>query len=153
MIVVENCDEKIYNIVVDASCFFATQLLPIKSLNRSQIKIVFEDGFINEDGFVGQCLKKNRFDYEITIEPTMNLQSILLTIAHEIVHVNQYMRGFLRETYETYSIWRGQKYSSNQYYMFPWEIEANGVSIALYEHFVDTFNYRNEDWYFDSSFI
>lgn len=153
MIEIENCNSDYYQIVLDATCFFSTQLLPEKSLNRSTIKVLFEDELMKREGYLGQCLKNGRYDYDISIEPTMNLQSIIMTIAHEMVHVNQYVRGYLKETFEEYSIWKGKKYFNNQYYMLPWEIEANGISIALYEHFVDTFSHRDKDWYFDSSFI
>ena len=153
MIFIENCKESHLDVVTEASCFYATELCPKKSLERSTINIIFEDKLVDKEGYVGTCMKNGQYHYDIMIDPTMNLQSILQTIAHEFVHVNQYMRRHLQNTYESYSIWKGKKYSSNEYYFLPWEVEANGISVGLYEKFVDNFKYRDKDWYFDPLFI
>lgn len=58
-------------------------------------------------------------------------------LAHEMVHVWQYVRGDLVDG-NGHSIWKGEAYpdakvGSEEYYFSPWELEAYGYSVGLIE--------------------
>ena len=75
------------------------------------------------------------FFKQIEINSKLSGVNILQTLAHEIVHVKQYIRG---ETDECLSHWKGIKVDTDriEYFSYPWEIEANGVETGLFTNFV-----------------
>jgi len=64
----------------------------------------------------------------------------LVVLAHEMVHVKQYVKGEL-EDFHGYSMWKGQRFEdfalgSEDYYFAPWEVEAYGYQVGLYETYL-----------------
>ena len=60
----------------------------------------------------------------------------LMVLAHEMVHVKQYVSGALVE-HGKYASWHGKKYdefepNSEEYFFSPWEVEAYGMQVGLY---------------------
>lgn len=60
----------------------------------------------------------------------------LSILAHEMVHVRQYITGDLVDQ-GSYCKWKGTKYESaavdtEEYYFSPWEVEAYGLQVGLY---------------------
>jgi hypothetical protein len=61
--------------------------------------------------------------YVIVIKPA-SIRSMGLTLAHEMIHVQQMARGILK-TVKGINYWRGRKYSKKTKYLdMPWEIGA-----------------------------
>ena len=57
-------------------------------------------------------------------------------LAHEMVHVKQYVTGALVD-HGKYCSWNGKKYeeyeaNSEEYFFSPWEVEAYGMQVGLY---------------------
>ena len=57
-------------------------------------------------------------------------------LAHEMVHVKQYVSGALVD-HGKYCSWHGKKYEefeadSEDYFFSPWEVEAYGMQVGLY---------------------
>jgi hypothetical protein len=85
----------------------------------------------------------------------MNTQAVLQYLAHECVHVEQYVTGTMRDTSNGEVVrWRGKKFDFRKvdYYDLPWEIDAYGREKGLYEHFVKKFKYRGKRWYKDNDY-
>mgnify|MGYP001210788531 FL=1 len=81
----------------------------------------------------------------------MKLRKLLLTIAHEMVHVKQYARG---ELYQGTRIakhrWQGKWISNNlDYWDQPWEIEAAGREIGLFVQWAEKNKLGNQKWTHD----
>lgn len=62
----------------------------------------------------------------------------LSTLAHEMVHVRQYVTGDLVDGYSAQCRWKGKEYEmpdifSDDYYFTPWEVEAFGLQVGLYQ--------------------
>ena len=60
----------------------------------------------------------------------------LTVLAHEMVHVKQYVTGDLVD-HGTHCSWKGKNYKeyqadSDEYYFSPWEVEAFGMQVGLY---------------------
>lgn len=60
----------------------------------------------------------------------------LSVLAHEMVHVKQYVKGELVD-HGKYCSWHGKKFEeaeagSEEYYFSPWEVEAFGMQVGLY---------------------
>lgn len=77
--------------------------------------------------------------FVITINANMRGRSALLCMAHELVHVKQYMKREMFD-YANGDVWfKGKRHSDWQedvdYYFTGWEIEAYGLEQGLYELF------------------
>ena len=63
----------------------------------------------------------------MTLDSRLDIEQLMITLAHEMVHVKQYAKGQLKVKYnrkcEPRFIWMGRKYNKD-YYDMPWEIEA-----------------------------
>lgn len=116
--------------------YYAQQLMAPKALEGLRLKIQF-DSQLDEYGYasVKGCTspKKDR-QYLIEINPHIGARDILDTLAHEMVHIKQYVYG---ETNESLTRWKGQMISADiDYFNHPWEIEAYGMSRGLFTKFV-----------------
>lgn len=87
-----------------------------------------------KDGNNGVCAKTGDREITIAIDSTLELAQMLCTLAHEMVHVKQYVRGQYRATPsrngKLKKLWLGKSYSV-QYHKRPWEIEAFGRECEL----------------------
>jgi hypothetical protein len=71
--------------------------------------------------------------FSIELNPDIGAADILKTLAHEMVHIKQFVYG---DTNESLSKWKGIKIQdSMEYYSLPWEIEAHGREIGLFTNF------------------
>ena len=79
------------------------------------------------DGNNGICSKTDDKEISIAVDSTLELPQILLTLAHEMVHAKQYIRGQYRgelsRNGKMKRIWLGKQYSV-EYLKRPWEREA-----------------------------
>lgn len=73
-------------------------------------------------------------DFLIEIHPWLGAAELLKTLAHEMVHIKQYVMG---ETNETLSKWKGMSIDSDaiDYYEHPWEMEAYSLETGLWTKF------------------
>jgi hypothetical protein len=99
------------------------------------LKIKF-DQHLEEFGYasVKECNLSNKpREFLIEINSLIGARDILDTLAHEMVHIKQYVYG---ETNEHLTRWKGQVISDVDYFDHPWEIEAFGMSRGLFTRFV-----------------
>ena len=62
--------------------------------------------------------------YVVVIKPTMSIKSIGVTLAHEMVHVRQFAKGFLKIK-NGVNYWCGKRYTKRTKYLDqPWEQDA-----------------------------
>lgn len=116
--------------------FFALNLMSRKMVDNLYIQLRFNDklgvcGFaeIKEYNLAG----KPR-GFEIEINPTIGAVEIFKTIAHEMVHIKQYVYC---ETNDTLTKWKDKRVDSDvvDYWIQPWEIEAHGYELGLFQMF------------------
>lgn len=83
--------------------------------------------------------------YFIGIKPRKNFTSnseMLIAIAHEFIHIEQYEHGLL-EYSGSDTIWRGElwplrQYIEEEYRAFPWEIEAYDRQFELFMEYLNS---------------
>tara|TARA_B100000073_G_scaffold327316_1_gene312896 strand:+ start:2086 stop:2544 length:459 start_codon:yes stop_codon:yes gene_type:complete len=73
-------------------------------------------------------------EFNIEIDSKQKLRDLLVTLAHEMVHVKQFSKG---ELYESTKVskhrWQGKWLKKDlEYWDRPWEIEAHGREIGLF---------------------
>lgn len=94
-------------------------------------------------------------EFHIRLDSAMHNQALLRALAHEMVHVKQYVYGELRDVANKMVVWKGKKHICDGYTYWdqPWEIEAYGRETGLVEHFVRYRRYQNKRWYRDLDFV
>ena len=133
-----NCPDKDFKpYVYRAASFFAEELIKNTRIrNNCHTLIVFNDK-ITEYGYAeikGYNTAKQARDFLIEIHPGIGVRNIFETLAHEMVHVKQYVNGELNDTMNT---WRGKEINSDdmEYWEHPWEIDALGRECGLLTKF------------------
>lgn len=73
-------------------------------------------------------------EFDIEVNRSLRLKTLLSTVAHEMVHVKQFARGELYQSSLTAKHrWQGKWINKNpNYWDLPWEIEANGREDGLF---------------------
>jgi hypothetical protein len=74
-------------------------------------------------------------DYEIDIKRSLRMREMLTTLAHEMVHVKQYVKGEMPEIL-----------SDGDYWDRPHEIEAHGRETGLFIRWVEQNNLIDKKW-------
>lgn len=130
-------DKKLFRPYVKrAAIFYAEQLISPKMMENIFIRIKF-DKKLEEYGYASveeyNTSGKPR-EFCIELNPNIGAHDILETLAHEMVHVKQYVYS---ETNEALTRWKGTKIQDDlDYFSHPWEIEAYGMSVGLFRQFV-----------------
>lgn len=124
-----NCPDKDFKPYVErAAQFFAKELIPNTRIrNNCYTEIRFDDK-MKEYGFASveeYNTRKQPREFLIEIHSGLGARMIFETLAHEMVHIKQYIMG---ETNDELSVWRGKKIDSDNmdYWNHPWEIDAHG---------------------------
>ncbi len=93
------------------------------------------------DGNNGVCAKTGEKEISIAVDSQLDFPQMLITLAHEMVHAKQYVRGQYRSVLSRNGrmkkIWLGKQYSV-AYMKRPWEIEAFSRESELAVALVDT---------------
>ena len=129
-------DERFNEYVQRASQFYAEQLFPKQLLRHIVVSIKFNKHL---DAFGYASIEKRNSkgaarEFLIELHPYISGKEILKALAHEFVHVKQYV---YEELNEQQTEWQGEPFDSDavDYYELPWEIEAHGKEIGLFTNF------------------
>lgn len=131
------------------SALFYADILMHKNLSRN-IDLVIN--VKKTAKYLGDCATdehgRNPRSFIITLDLDGELDPILQTLAHEMVHLKQYAKNEITNDYiatkgggpEDY-LWKGKvvnfsKYE-DKYFDSPWEIEAYGREISLYRRWIN----------------
>lgn len=115
-----------------AARFYLNKLISPKKLNSLSICIILQP-FKNKNtiGFV-ERIGKDLYNVEINNRYGKEYQ--LKSLAHELVHVKQYVYKELGDVSLSQFKWKGKTidYNSLSYFEYPHEIEAFGLEHSLY---------------------
>lgn len=118
--------------------FFAEKLMHPRTLSVLELCFVRTD--MEECGMCEyECTNINPRSFIIEIGKKVKGDEFIKTIAHELVHVKQYVRGELKERYEPHShlLWLNNvvEITEEGYYNSPWEVEARELEQKLFDLF------------------
>jgi len=87
--------------------------------------VVFtERGMSAKEGMRGSVFKLGPKIIGMVIDTGLDLERLIIALAHEMVHVKQYARGQITHGKNLNSrFWMGKKFRGH-YYDLPWEVEA-----------------------------
>ena len=163
-IIVTGGSEKQRTLVLECARYSLHRLLGLqtsKTKNRNlrlwadvvvEIKLI-KDLFRKEE-CKGDCTwtddRENPLEFEMRLDSSMNVPSLLMGVTHEMVHVKQYLTGEMVDT-ERWDIclWQGTRINCEkiEYFEQPWEIEAYGREAGLLDKFCHDFDYTRTKWY------
>lgn len=120
--------------------YFAKELMPNKHVGVCVSVEVTHTLRKNEgiDGGLSWQGKSGRRprDFVLEIDARQGKRTALRILAHEMVHVKQYVLGELRDgESKKHVTWRGKRHPAHEddrYWSLPWEIEAYGREPGLY---------------------
>ena len=129
-------DERFNEYVQRASQFYAEQLFTKQLLRHIVVTIKFNKHL---DAFGYSSIEKRNTkgaarEFLVELHPYISGVEILKTLAHEFVHIKQYVEGNLNESQTE---WQGEAIDSDSmdYYSLPWEVEAFGLEVGLFTNF------------------
>jgi hypothetical protein len=131
-------------VIKDAALFFASKLIPARLFPLLEIDINVTKS--SADGFC-EYTDSNINPRSFTIELNKKLKGdeLVKTIAHEMVHVKQYVKGELKERYKPHHhhLWHKELIIINDknWYDVPWEVEARDLEEKLFNEY----RYMNDD--------
>lgn len=136
-----------------AASFYLRHLLTVQLTSNLLVEIELVRNLFANKGYkadVGFIDDDCEFEFEMRIDSSMNTAGMLLALAHECVHIKQYITRELRET----NVWNihffhGKMYDLKKikYFDTPWEIEAYGREDGLFHRFASAKKLTRARWY------
>ena len=131
-------------LVKTAAWWYAEKLMGKRLIAGLEIDINLSKTLLNKDGNEGTAIWEDDSvrpkEFTITLDSGCAIRNILITLAHEMVHVKQWARGEMYEYVERDMI-RFNKTKFNManinYWDYPWEIEAFGRQLGLFVRFCE----------------
>ena len=117
-------------------------------LKTIKITINLKRGMLKKDDVEGTCiwddwedLRKTPRDFTIELDSGVTIRNILVNLAHEMVHMKQWVKGDMYEYSNPHMVrFMKKKYdmSDISYWDYPWEIEAFGRQLGLFIRWCET---------------
>lgn len=128
--------------VFNASVFYAEKLMSKRLLAGIEVRVVFVPGLEKKYNLVGDCGWQDDNirprEFMIRLDADMGRRKMLISLAHELVHVKQYAKSEMRDLLRCgHTRWHRESIDTDDvnYWDLPWEIEAHGREVGLYERF------------------
>ena len=139
-------------LVESATWWYAEKLMGKRLMSGLEINIKLRKNLISKEGCEGTAVFEdiNRVrpkEYTIELDVKYSIRDILITLAHEMVHVKQWAKGEMYE-YQKPELVRFHKTKFNMdevdYWDLPWEIEAFGKQLGLFVRFCEAFGIADQ---------
>jgi hypothetical protein len=132
-------------LAVEALGFFTESLMSKRLCANLKIRLFFKDDLLKKHRLEAQCAWEDDNlrprEFAVTVDSGLTRHRMLLSLAHEAVHIKQYATGELRYFIRGCACrWRGKPINEDRipYTELPWEIEAWGRERELLESFLET---------------
>jgi len=126
-------NKKLSNTIKKATSFYLSRL------NQDTANVTIHIVQMPKLGADGTCEKISKKKFVIELNDDLGVELRLITLAHEIVHIKQYLTKQLRTWHlktGTIDVWEGKRFRNVNYFQQPWEAEALLLEEQLYIDFV-----------------
>ena len=146
---------KVKREMVEDIANFSLNLLAPRLVNKVEIDITLMRNLIGKEEVAGDCVWEDSSyrprEFTIRVDSSQPIQTMLETVAHEMVHVKQFARGELKDLSRSevnLCKWHGSIIKCNivNYYDLPWEIEANGRERGIFIRWFEQSRWKNCKW-------
>ena len=141
---VKGSNKAVRKLVEIAAWYYAEKLMGKRTIANLEININLKKDLMSKDNNEGTATweDENIFPKEFLIELDVGvkIRNLLITLAHEMVHVKQWAKNEMYE-YSKLDEVRFNKTKFNMaeidYWDYPWEIEAFGRQLGLFVRFCE----------------
>jgi hypothetical protein len=110
------------------------------------------------NGNLGTCMWEDTNDrprmFVIEASSSVNMRTLLITVAHEMVHVKQFARNEQKHMLMANKVkWMGKTVDIDRvdYWELPWEIEAHGRETGLFINWCIANKVEHRQWTLDKN--
>lgn len=157
----ENLPQRKELMISDAIGMFADMLIHPRTIPKLRVDVNIIKTLLDQGECVVEDTGKSPRWFTINVRGKRGDDDIIKTIAHEMVHVKQYATNELGHSKTSVSRgssgrlrtlqWLGKPYKPNKrndsYFSSPWEIEAYGREVGLYNAWVLHYNANTEKYW------
>ena len=130
-------------LVTTAAWWYAEKLMGKRLMANLEINITMDNNLYKRTELEGSAIWEDEGqrpkEFTIELDSSSQIRNILITLAHEMVHVKQWAKDEMYEYYNTPGMVRymGEKMFMKDidYWDYPWEIEAYGRQLGLFVRF------------------
>jgi hypothetical protein len=150
---VKGSNKAIRKLVESATRFYAEKLMGKRLTENLKITVNLKRNLLSKEGLEGSAVWEDDSyrprEFIVEIDSTVKVRNLLLTLAHEMVHVKQWAKDEMYEYLNTIGMvrFKGEKVhlDSLEYWDQPWEIEAYGKQLGLFIRYCEYMNFERED--------
>lgn len=131
------------------------KFVPARTLEDVEIVIHFDSMLLKSVKSHGESIWEGEDhvrprSFSIYIDTSNKFQDIMHTVAHELVHVKQWVLGefYQRIRRDGVHVYMGEEWNEadHDYWDLPWEIEAHGRALGLVRQFIAVTGRKKEKW-------
>ena len=122
-----------------ATKYFARQLMSEKLCKNLTIELECDKNHYCHGSSVWIDSNHRPREFQIVLNSSLGKRTQLITLAHEMVHVKQHAKGELKSMLrEREDRWHGRYIKEDEmpYFEKPWEIEAYGRELGMYQTYM-----------------
>ena len=150
---VKGSNKAVRKLVEHATWHYAEKLMGLRLMDGLEITINLNKNLLVKEGNEGSAIwEDNGYrsrEFTIELDTTVKIRNLLITLAHEMVHVKQWAKNEMYEYMNTMGLvrFKGEKIhlELTDYWDYPWEIEAYGKQLGLFVRFCEHMGFANDD--------
>ena len=152
LVKITGSNKAVRELITAATWFYAEKLMGKRLINNLELNIKLKRNMFKDENTEGTVIWEDEpyrpKEFTIEIDCGSKIRNMLITLAHEMVHINQWAKNEMYE-YATPGKVRFMKtkYDMNDlnYWDFPWEIEAFGKQLGLFVRFCEKADIADND--------
>ena len=149
---IEGSNKAVRKLVEHATWYYAEKLMGLRLMDGLEITINLKKNLLVKEGNEGSAIwEDNGYrsrEFTIELDTTVKIRNLLITLAHEMVHVKQWAKGEMYE-YVKPGLVRFHKTKFDidniDYWDYPWEVEAFGKQLGLFIRFCEDAGIADRD--------
>ena len=146
-------NKKNRKLVKHAAQWYAERLMGKRLMNSLKINIHLRRNLITKEGNEGTAVWEDDYcdrprEFTIELDLTYSIRDVLITLAHEMVHIKQGAKGEMYEYVKSPMVrFHKTKFEldDTNYWEYPWEIEAFGRQLGLFIMFCEDVGIADDD--------
>ena len=149
---VKGSNKKLRKMVESATWYYAEKLMGKRLMAGLEITINLKKNLLSKEGNEGSAIWEDdgyrSREFTIELDATVKIRNLLITLAHEMVHVKQWAKNEMYEYMEPHMVrFKGEKIhlEETDYWDYPWEIEAYGKQLGLFVRFCEHMGFEDDN--------
>ena len=149
---IKGSNKKVRKVVAQAAWYYAEKLMGKRLLGSLEITINLKKNLLTKEGNEGSAIWEDdgyrSREFSIELDTTVKIRNLLITLAHEMVHVKLWAKNEMYEYMEPHMVrFKGEKIhlEETDYWDYPWEIEAYGKQLGLFVRFCEHMGFEDDN--------